>query len=70
MSTRKAVSTRTAPILPVLELPQTEQDDTAHERLLDDVEVKSLSIGDDFDCGGDPYNSTGQFVVLQANTRK
>jgi hypothetical protein len=70
MSTRKAVSNRTAPILPVLGSLQTAPDETVRERLLDDVEVKSLSIGDDFDSGGDPYNSTGQFVVLQANTRK
>ena len=29
------------------------------------VEVLSLSIDEDFDLGGDPYNRTGQFVALE-----
>lgn len=29
------------------------------------VEVVSLSIDEDFDLGGDPYNRTGQFVALE-----
>lgn len=30
----------------------------------------SLSIDDDFDTGGDPYNSTGQHVVLKAEKKE
>lgn len=28
-------------------------------------EAEALSISDDLDAGGDPYNSTGQHVVLK-----
>lgn len=70
MSTRKVVPVRNAPILPVPGLPQADADENVSERLLDDVEVTSLSVDDDFDLGGDPYNSTGQFVVLQASRKK
>ena len=27
------------------------------------IEVTSLTLDDDFDSGGDPYNQTGQFCV-------
>ncbi len=33
------------------------------------VEVLSLSIDEDFDLGGDPYNRTGQFVALELDER-
>lgn len=29
-------------------------------------DANELSIADDYDNGGDPYNSTGQHVVLKA----
>jgi hypothetical protein len=29
------------------------------------VEADELSIADDFDNGGDPYNSTGQHVIIK-----
>ncbi len=29
-------------------------------------EAEQLSISSDLDCGGDPYNSTGQHVILKA----
>lgn len=70
MSTRKAVPVRNAPILPVGGLPQADADENVRQQMLDDVEVKSLSVDEDFDLGGDPYNSTGQFVVLQASQKK
>ncbi len=31
------------------------------------VEVDKLSISEDFDQGSDPYNSTGQHVVIKSN---
>jgi hypothetical protein len=70
MSPRKIVPVRHAPILPVSGSPQTTSDEAVRARLFDDVEVTSLSVDDDFDLGGDPYNSTGQFVALQANKKK
>ncbi len=29
------------------------------------VEENALSIADDYDNGGDPYNSTGQHVIIK-----
>ena len=49
-----------APIKVIVE--QTE--DPAQNRTAR-VEVVSLSIDEDFDLGGDPYNRTGQFVALE-----
>ena len=49
-----------APIKVIVE--QTE--DTAKNRAAK-VEVLSLSIDENFDLGGDPYNRTGQFVALE-----
>lgn len=31
------------------------------------LDEKSLSIADDYDNGGDPYNSTGQHVIIKPN---
>jgi hypothetical protein len=28
-------------------------------------DADELAIDDDFECGGDPYNSTGQHVILE-----
>ena len=70
MPIRKAVPARQAPILPVPASSLPDADESVRERLLDDIEVKSLTVDDDFDLGGDPYNSTGQFVALQVNKRK
>ena len=28
-------------------------------------DAEELSLEDDFECGGDPYNSTGQHVILE-----
>lgn len=30
------------------------------------VDANDLSIADEFDTGGDPYNSTGQHVVIKS----
>jgi len=30
------------------------------------VDASELSIADDFDTGGDPYNNTGQHVVIES----
>ena len=30
------------------------------------VDVNKLGIADDIDTGGDPYNSTGQHVVIES----
>lgn len=40
-------------------------DDTSAKRSLQDVEITSLEVDDDYDGGNDPYNRTGQFFVLQ-----
>jgi len=32
------------------------------------VDANDLSIADEFDTGGDPYNSTGQHVVIKPKT--
>lgn len=66
----KKVPDRQAPILPVPESRDAIDDETIRERFLDDVEVKSLSVGENLEQGGDPYNSTGQFAALQANQKK
>lgn len=31
------------------------------------VEADELSISEEFDQGGDPYNNTGQHVIIKAN---
>jgi len=31
------------------------------------LEESKLSIADDYDNGGDPYNSTGQHVIIKPN---
>ena len=33
---------------------------------LDLVEAENLAIADDMNTGGDPYNSTGQHVIIKA----
>ena len=35
---------------------------------LDLVEADKLAIADELNTGGDPYNSTGQHVIIEANT--
>ena len=35
---------------------------------LDLVEADKLAIADDMNTGGDPYNSTGQHVIIEAKT--
>jgi hypothetical protein len=35
---------------------------------LDLVEAENLAIADDLNTGGDPYNSTGQHVIIEAKT--
>ncbi|MDH3612420.1 MAG: hypothetical protein OEU90_15615 [Gammaproteobacteria bacterium] len=32
------------------------------------VDANELSLADDFDIGGDPYNSTGQHVIVKPKT--
>jgi hypothetical protein len=32
------------------------------------VEAENLAIADDMNTGGDPYNSTGQHVIIKAKT--
>ena len=34
------------------------------------VDVDQLSISEDCDTGGDPYNSTGQHVVIQSKINR
>lgn len=63
MPTRKTPPAKTAPIIPVH--GESGADDDVREKLLDDVEVKSLTLDDNFDVGSDPYNRTGQFAVLK-----
>lgn len=41
--------------------------DSSAQRVLQQVEIKSLEIADDYDGGGDPYNRTGQFCVVKLN---
>lgn len=43
--------------------------DHGHIRVLRSklTDAASLSIADDYDNGGDPYNSTGQHVIVKAN---
>ena len=33
---------------------------------MDLIEVNDLAIADDLNTGGDPYNSTGQHVIIKA----
>ena len=33
---------------------------------MDLIEVSDLAIADDLNTGGDPYNSTGQHVIIKA----
>lgn len=35
---------------------------------LDLIEACDLAIADDMNTGGDPYNSTGQHVIIKAKT--
>lgn len=70
MSTRKTALAKTAPILPSqTKLAEKRSEPTQH-KLLEDIEVTSLTVDDGYDLGGDPYNSTGQFAALQARNKK
>jgi len=42
-----------------------EPEAVAQQRLVQEVEIKSLEIERDPDRGGDPYNRTGQFCVVE-----
>lgn len=45
---------------------QTASDtDSVRVLQLDLVEATGLAIADDFNPGGDPYNSTGQHVIIK-----
>lgn len=33
------------------------------------VDLNELAIADDFDTGGDPYNSTGQHVIIKSQLK-
>lgn len=66
MPVRKAPPARTAPIIPAR---NHRSDLDVRNRLLDDVEIKSLTLDENFDPGGDPYNRTGQFAVLKENKK-
>ncbi len=35
---------------------------------LDLIEANDLAIADEMNTGGDPYNSTGQHVIIKAKT--
>ncbi len=37
---------------------------------MDPIEANDLVIADDLDTGGDPYNSTGQHVIIKSGTNK
>lgn len=69
MPSRKAPPVRTAPIIPVHRKPD-ESDLDVRSKLLDDIEVKSLTVDEGFDPGGDPYNRTGQFAILKENKKR
>ncbi len=44
---------------------EAEQADTDVSGLRQGVELVSLEIADDPDSGGDPYNRTGQFCIIE-----
>jgi hypothetical protein len=58
--TRKATVARKAPV-------QVEIDLRNKVQVLDSElsEIEELAIDEDFDSGGDPYNTTGSHVILQ-----
>ena len=48
---------------------ELEESVDTHSKLPDDVEVKSISLEELADTG-DPYNNTGQHVILELNKKK
>ena len=58
--TRKAEETRKAPL-------KLQTDLWNNVRVLDSElgEIGELTVDEDFDSGSDPYNSTGQHVILE-----
>jgi len=49
-----------------IEVVRSEADqDNVRVLQLDLIEANDLTIADDLDTGGDPYNSTGQHVIIE-----
>lgn len=49
-----------------IEVVRSETDqDNVRVLQLDLIEANDLAIADDLDTGGDPYNSTGQHVIIE-----
>ena len=70
MATRKAISLKTAPILPAQGSSAARSQRDLLDKLADGIEVMSLTADNSLNSGGDPYNSTGQYVVLDAEKTK
>ena len=62
MATSKAVSFETEPVVPM----QDDSEVNPKRRVQpEEVILKSSQIDANGDSGGDPYNSTGQYVILE-----
>jgi len=49
-----------------IEVVRSEADqDNVRVLQLDVIEANDLAIADDLNAGGDPYNSTGQHVIIE-----
>jgi hypothetical protein len=70
VATRKAISLKTTPILPLHDNADTKSQRDMLDRLGDTIEVKSIAFDDRLNTGGDPYNSTGHYVILEAEKAK
>ena len=64
MAISKAISFGTEPVLPVQDNSELKPN---HGAGAEEVILTSSSISEHDDSGGDPYNSTGQYVFLEAN---
>lgn len=70
MATRKAVPLQTTAVLPVPEDSILPLSDEAYQKVANDVELASMSVEEHVDTGGDPYNNTGQYVIMEVNKAK
>lgn len=64
MAARKATELESTPNLPLQDTAEDSQSDDKREDIPEDVAVKSIAIEEHVDTG-DPYNNTGQYVILE-----
>lgn len=69
VATRKAPELDTTPNPPIHDNAELEDSVDSRSKFPDDVEVKSISL-EEFADTGDPYNNTGQHVILELNKKK